>query len=801
MGTLGLVLLPLGQVSLDVDRDGEPEALVLERSGQLRIDGELQGTGGWLTVPPEEIGQVGFEAQQVGERRVVVVRAEHQGRPSADAAVWLQGEPARLLWAGVVGPQGVDGEWSRVLQVTGQGIVVYEERPGVTRCDGAPSLLFPLRYDFQEGRMRPVSAPLEVPADATPLTARRGLAPSGLGDDVPAAFFRATAASSQPGATSAAALAPPREIDDGDPSTTWSENTGGFGRGTFVTLRSRGGTREVRALRLVHGETGPPLARALVLVDKRAFDVSFPRGIAGGPSPLWIELPAPVRADCVSLVIADVHGGAAAKKGRTAIGELAVLTADDGGDVLGALARRLLESDRHRTSALRVLEARPAEGTAVLLRALDGTTDAKQRTRGRVALAHLADPGAVPELARALAEESDPSVYADALGRMAAYDRLAAVLTASDASVQARQSAARVLGERGQTAPLVAVLGEGPRALRRTVIHALVGMDSLAPEIFSVIEATSGGAKEIDAWGTLVLRAREHSVPADIAALVRVRLATATDVELRYRLAQMAGALASEAARSLLGADGDPVLRRVLVDELPRGTGELAALALGDDDPGVRIAAARKLESAKLGPSAVNKLAALLRDDRWPVVRRHVAHALRQSCGAAAEDALYAAAASDPSPDTRRVAIAGLVECEATAIDDWLLALVANESASAELRVYAAEQLGVLGRPGLAAAVVPLYADVRSRAVSSRAHVRIGVALARSLGHLGGTEAQTQLVRTLEEGPSSSLRAAAAEALGTLCTPAARRALSGARPGGDPLVARSVRLALGACRR
>ena len=211
-------------------------------------DGRVVAEGiGEAKLPAEHIARAKVAWKKVAGHDVVEVQADKLAM-----AAEVKGE-LRVLWAGAIGPQGRDGETTRVLEV-GDAVMVYEQSVGAVRCDGETVRLAPQAWDWQSRRMRPVQL----------LPETRGLT------HLP----KKTA--TMPG-RGAFAL----------PQTPWRGVAG-----DFVTLRVAAPV-DVRAV-AVRGKAG-----------KLVLSVGREKFLVDGEG--WYALPRPVATDCVMLVPVDAE--------------------------------------------------------------------------------------------------------------------------------------------------------------------------------------------------------------------------------------------------------------------------------------------------------------------------------------------------------------------------------------------------------------------------------------------------------------------------------------------------------------
>ncbi|HWM86917.1 MAG TPA: hypothetical protein VNO33_13785, partial [Kofleriaceae bacterium] len=376
---------PVAAQRFDLDRDGAPEQIRIEREGSLAV---VSGrTGKVLSWKPLMAGVAAGEIQiasgaPVGGRVVILALARRaEGRGEALAVEW-RGAALHQLWRGEIGPQGQDGESTLYIEAGRHGLIRYSGRAGVARCDGKTGHLYAEKFDFgRRGRFRAVDQTPRIPVNAPELVAAR-TPPAGVRPGALPLDFKVLAASSQIGAGPGDLVAP-SEIEDRDPATAWVEGRAGFGRGEFVTARASLDRGLVRAIRLVPGHAASArtfaqynrLKQVGLLVGRdRAYRVVFeqdPARAGAAADAYWIALPEPVAADCVSLVVMEVYPGqgSRARGGHTAISELAVLTEMDlaPGGAAASLAAAVAAGGRDGEQAARVLSRLGPPAEAALM--------------------------------------------------------------------------------------------------------------------------------------------------------------------------------------------------------------------------------------------------------------------------------------------------------------------------------------------------------------------------------------------------------------------------------------------------
>jgi HEAT repeat protein len=765
-----------------------------------------------LETPPLRRGPPRAREVAVDGRRVVEVRVAVRGTPREELWIGeLGGRAPRVVWRGLTGPRDIDGETALDLEVTADGVFEYQTASHVTRCDGLPVRLFPRAFDFASGRFRPVVSPLPPPARET-LVGRRGdpAMPKGR----PVAAFHFTAASTTAAAGSDARdLTAPVAVDDGDPTTAWTESLGGDGRGEFLTARAGAGGAVVRGLRILPGDAASAarfkahnrvrkLQLSLGPREDQRFDVVLPEdaGADAGArfrEPFWVALPHPVPASCATIVITDVAPGTEAAPprtfGATAISELAIFTELDGP---GGAERLVSDVARAADCAARLpelvglgAEAVLPTAQALMQAARGGHTPERECLVD--ALTRLEPEPKNPIVVEALvaavagASEREERLLSGALRRAAEppVAALAQLMSSPSAAGEDRARATRLLGaidDPRASAALLAAVGDGPPDQREAIVLALAGAPKLdAAALVAAIER-GGGTPERQAdllrvVPAAVRRAPEARAPALVA--LRAALPAGRPFEVRARAVLALGALGDAAlpvlAEVRASAD-DPVLRHLAARELAAVGGAEARTALrgalADGDPGVRATAAEGLGQVR-DRDAGAALIAGAKQEPWPFVRRAELEALGRLCGPGAADLLVRGVERDVA-EVRRAALVGLTRCKDPRARSLLLRVLGRRNEASTVRELSAALLGELGDR----AAAPAMAAALTRQVNeSEADLSVeGVAemTLRSLAHLGGPEATASAVK-LAKDKRHPFQATAVEALGVLCDPGA----------------------------
>ena len=558
----------------------------------------------------------------------VLIHVKVLGRGGRAAELVLEvGKGTKPIFVGATGPQGVDGEWSRHLQVSTRGLLLYQRRDGASRCDGKEAYLFPRMFDFGSRSFRPVS--MRPAVQGLPVV-KASRSARGVPAGEPMNTFQVVFASTHRGDQQQAEnLTAPRELEDGDPATSWSESLGGFGQGELLTARSQHTPYRLRAIRILPGDTASKKTfaeanriKSLVLVLGRGhrLRVQFPRDPlrdrGGFQTPYWIVLPKPIATRCVTLVIHQVHAGrqAGGKRGggRTAISELRLFTDLEYGGGMEQLVKDLgSQNERRANAAVVVLSRLGVRGIEAVSKGI-GKATGKTLNRMLRVLTRSRHPASAAPLAEALPrlDRVRQRLALEALARLGAVavKPLAALLDLKDLPLRL---VARALGSirHGEVRPaLLSRAGSGSEARRAAIVEGLATMRGGADDLEALLDAAaSSGAPARRADLIYAVTRLGRRIPAARSAAA-ARLATiwtgasSEPFELRYRLLAGIGALDPGAHLPLLASASsprsvkDPVLRWLAVQQLrrvqqPRATVALL-LAAGDPSPRIRSTAA-----------------------------------------------------------------------------------------------------------------------------------------------------------------------------------------------------------------
>ena len=800
---------------------------VRRQSGEVRVAGQVVGK---LRLPRGAI-RLTHAFHTVSGRRVLHVRA--CGGERCQEMVLLPPPGTRVIFSGATGPQGVDGEWSRHVEVSESGVLLFQRRLNVIRCDGEPVRLFPKLYDFKAGRFRPVAAAPDVSGKTLEASRKPPAASASAVLAEPINAFRLVAASTQRGDNGEARnLAPPSEADDGDPATAWSESLGGAGQGEFLTARRPASPHRLRALRIIPGDARSTrafgranrLRRAVLVLSSggarsgsvrhpivpmgraksRAvrYPIVFPvdpRQVPGQVrDPFWVVLPRPVAATCATLIIESVYPGGKKGPGRTAISELRFFTELEFSGGLEQVARDLSATDRVRgEAAVRILARLGDRGVALVEKAARSPDSPPRALRRAVrALAQIRSPatarplcGLLPRLSPGPRQEALDALVALGAG---AVPHLAPLLGAKKSGLLA--DVAGALGRIGTPDARDALLsgaGKGSESRRKAVALGLCRLRGAA-HLSAVLEAAEA-ARDPLRRADLVLVAGRLGATAELsrrrlfAARIAALWPAARGFEPRYRIIGSLGRLGPVGQVQTLKAaarDKDPVLRWTAVEQLRRIRGKSAADLmrgfLDDPDPRVRTSAALALSRLAASGRLSDALARRLEIERWPRVARTLAEGLGRHCAPRGIRALRRRVVIGPrGVDVR--ALISLAACSPPGLDRELLAMAGQRKWRTPVRQRALELVGRRSGRKHTAKLVGLLNDFRAGAARSEDEEALAVTAIRALGKAGGSGAARALADALALDPHESIRAAAATALSRLCQRSTRETLLRAR--------------------
>ncbi|MBL4633202.1 MAG: HEAT repeat domain-containing protein, partial [Kofleriaceae bacterium] len=579
------------QHKVDLNGDGHVDELRIDDLGiiSVLITGS-EDDGAWtpLAANGKIVGgsfRVDSQVDPSGRPLILAVaKLRRSKNQTYEEALVLSYSPGKLttLWRGPQGSDEADGALRRFVELGDHGLIRYASRHGVFRCDGKTAHLDAKRYDFASNSFRPVKQAIRVPAGAPRLQALSAN-PATIPQDSRGFWFRPRGASSSLRATSPSQLVAPLAISDRNSKTAWVENKPGLGSGEFITMQSGLGAVHIKALRFELGHGGAakgfrsPKKIGLLIGKEKAFWVDFPNVSSG--TPLWVELPEPISASCVTVVLADSltkNSGRGRGRGRgrtvgttrTAISEISVLSSEELDTRRSSeLLAEGIAAGRAKADTRRLLKNLGNKASSALLSVLKKTTNRRAQTRLRLALATI--PAAPEELVLGLLNDSlgssDYMLFGRALRKIgpASVPVLAAALARPGLQREGGKRVALML----QTMPgpeakdaLLNALGRGSDAQRKAVVRALGASPGAWPVLRQALAREQQPvAVKADLFRAAAVAAESFepgsAERAEIGQTIAEALSAPTlAYELRYRLLQVAGNVGgAQATGALIG--------------------------------------------------------------------------------------------------------------------------------------------------------------------------------------------------------------------------------------------------------
>jgi HEAT repeat protein len=650
------------------------------------------------------------------------------------------------------------------------GIVIGERREDLSIC-GRQTILSP---KLVAADLTLKSAKVQRLTQAERAAAREVTAHA-IPSDSPASGYRLLRAV---GASSA--VGNPASLTDGDPNTTWSENRGGEGRGEFVMMNAPS-QLPITGLELVLHPPAKEPEHAVAPSDfwlATATDVvhvTMPPAAWKEPGARFeIPLGKPLAGDCLTLVTEGAQGGD--RDARVTFAELTAKTefdqtavdglvgalagggkrAEAAGEALRALGPSAVVAiakafdsldEGGRRVALDVVDQSPcSDSVGLYVRALTGPYRA-QRVHARARLRNCGDDAA--------------RVLVTALGK--APRRLRPLLVGELSLVAPAKSlevAVWLFEEKDVT---------GRRLMRKALAWATRQPEARSTVLRLLADPRLGDVASIDLLRMLGDRAKQFQ-PAAGAALARIgspRAGFRSRFLLLGPAAQLAGvdAGARRFVASALTHDPDAHVRaeaaRRVAEPVAFRTELLAALR----DPNVRVReAAVETLSEPSAAFASEQLAELLKNDRWPLVRKATATALGHYPADPQVDRALADALEDSSPLVRAPVLLALGERGATAHAEEVRDRLTDRDEAMEVRSSAALALGLMCDAGAVDILTDLAKNLGSASASTETRMLGPVAVA-ALGRIHPPDLQKRLGPLLEKSAWPSARAAASAAL------------------------------------
>lgn len=579
-------------------------------------------------------------------RRAIVASVPGKDGTSFEVVVAapLSGTTPKLIFSGITGlAEGADGvRQGKVVTISepdetgARSIVVGQRREDLDLC-GRPAVLAPEVLSAEDLSLR--AAKMQRLSDAERAAAEK-LAAQRLPDDAAlptTGILRAVGASS--------AVGSPAALTDGRADSLWAEARGGSGRGEYVVMNAPQ-QLPLTGFEIVISAPGTALKKAnlprelWIATQKQLYEVTLPSEASERPGARFaVTLPAPVRTDCVALVLESAFEERAGAV--VGVAELAARTDLSGADpkaLFGALAG----GGERAEAAGALLRTLGAPAFAEIEKGFDGLDEGGRRVALEVVDAAPCE-ASVPVYVKALVSSFEQQ-RGHAQTRLRRCGRIAAAALSERFQVSTGSESLMLAGELGLVAPDSAVeqvtarLAQNRassvdrRQLRIVLSRAAADDDARESVLKLLADPNLGGAGTLGLLRALGPRASAFQ-PQSSQALAR--LAGDKSFATRYLLLAPAAVLAPSdaAARGLLlgafGEANEARLRTRALEVMPRDATAAPVFVQGLDDRAVRVreAAVHGVRDGRFS-AATPKLLDLLDDDEWPLVRAASADAL-----------------------------------------------------------------------------------------------------------------------------------------------------------------------------
>lgn len=603
---LGLFAIPAGISAQTPTSNFELEG----RSFSLRLEnGELRSG------PFREV--LGVEAVQIDEIQVVGVSAQaalalvHVG--SHRILLRKQGARLRTVWTGNTQWRGDLGERMRdVVEVADRNadgfddIVVGEHIEGRVICGQETTLLSPRAYHLPSRSLVPVTL-RRLPEGGAQLTAQTA-SPGPSGAPI-APLLRARSASSGPSV--------PFQVLDGSPQSGWIEAAPGSGQWEFVTLALDAGLT-LRTLQVVPRLAQASAPRGVWLVGEESqVYVALPETEVG--SPLWVELPEPIRGSCLSVVLdasAGPHGGLAELIGYSEL--------DYGGGVDSLVGRFARGPDEARGAA-QLLARMGGTAAQAIMRAYPDMP-LRERQFAVDVLLHIEDEVATQGLRTAALEPTLRDAVVEGLRSRGDQERLRRLVgepfAAGEAQAMVNASAGALASLNSQEA-LMPILGAYAQGHKGVLLNRAFGRIARDGHLAGLEEWAQ--TSSLDALIQVSVALARAQPDSDLLTTLFGRASEAESFEQRYLLLsameQADAAVVGESRQWIeaqMSAD-EWMLRYAALRSLAPATSQGAfEVGLSDPYPRVRAVAAQRAAGESW---AVARIHALATEDTWGFVR------------------------------------------------------------------------------------------------------------------------------------------------------------------------------------
>lgn len=734
-----------------------------------------------ITLPPSDLPaakDVSVTSVAVGEgKHVAHVRIPSASDKDRAFEAIVAGNEGAPIFAGLSGyAAGTPGdrEGARIT-ITDRGdgaqfVLVSRLSEGLRQCGDAETPVFPSALDPKTLELR--RATLRVPKDAreaaTPIVATR--APEGSAPPIVNPLFAAVGT----GGDAAAVV-------DGDPKRAWIETRPNDGRGEFVTMRAVPSVG-IEKLRFVIAPDPLPEGYAaprvlFVKVTGKTFAVTLPEDAALHPGAAYdVPLPAPVKSECLSIVLDESYAKKDEKAPSVGIAEALAFTQYDkpGGSLADVVAALSGPDAAARETAKSLLGRAGKSGLAAVQQAYpkldaDGRMAAMDVVMSSLSCAEAGDLLVRGYMDADKGVRSHGEKRLERCGRASGPALLKAWESAKGADASRLSDLLATLSPDLALAPLSTRLGAGTPAERagtRTAFGAAAR--NAKPEALSaVLLGLSTDDARVEFFRAAAPRAADLG---DAAKRSLTDLGKQDDFRLKYLLTPAFATLAEKGdadARAWLVAristEKEWPLRARAAELWPKTAAAEVFLARACEDPSPRVRAAvleRDGNADSLLPCAEG---ALLRD-AWPFVRVSAARTLARGKPGTQVDASLAIALVDASTEVRLAAANALGERRAITQSKALLARLMDGKEDSTVRVAAARALGA----SCAGDAVPVLTSLAKDAALPQGagqDVAVSMAAILALGAIHPPDLASRLAPLRDKGVPSQARAAATHAL------------------------------------
>ncbi len=712
-----------------------------------------------------------------GGKRALWIHVPSQGNASWDA-VLVGGGPSPVMYADQTGMvRGQPGSMSGgrieiVPDGLGHGLIargtVSED---FTICGrealGYAEVIDPQTLEWRRASFQQLSK--QAIATATSVTAVPRQTPA----DKPLAPLLA--------AKLASSGAHPSAIADLDPSTVWTEEGVGMGRGEFVAFNAPSDVPLSRLTITVAPPSPLPTGAApktlFLATSDRVIEVDMPEDAWAHPGRGYdIALTEPIKSSCLALVLDDAY-----VRGSSHVVTIAELTAYSELDVAGAtldtVAADLGAGGRRAEAAGGVLKR---AGNAALPSIVNawGKLDVYGRELAMdVAAAASCGSDATQIFLSGLCD-ADAHVARKAESGLQQCKRATQIVTAVQATPQ-MQCAKMVqylalLGKEGALVPLADMLMKAPDDARANIRHQFANAAREAPvQTLTTMIADARYTPYVRLEMLRAITPRLAEMVAAAVATLDALLVPNADMPVRYLALEPLSALAKagdRAAQARVGAmlarDPDwPVRARAaeLARELPAVQTELLT-AIDDAEPRVRLAALETTAALHVSPAAV-LVEKRLASDPWTFVRVAAARALGSMPAARDLDKTLAdTLGAETSPHVRSAIIEALAAHQARLYVDVVRRRLDDEQELPEVRGAAAHALGAMCDPRQLGRLTEL-AVAAADPMANAEDLTLGLAALSALGDIHPADLASRIAKLRDKSVRDAVRAAADHAL------------------------------------